>query len=118
MTWIFLLIGLAAGALSGIFGIGGGLLIVPALVILAKMQPQLAAGTSLGALLLPVGLFGAISYWRAESVDVRAAMIIALGLVIGTYFGAELALNTSPRLLQRLFAVFLVIVAGRLWFSA
>lgn len=101
--------------LSGIFGIGGGLVIVPGLMILAKMEPQMAVGTSLGALLLPVGLLGAFAYWRAESLDVRASLLVAVGLFIGVYFGAALGLASSPALLKRLFAVLLVVVAVRIW---
>jgi len=70
-------IGLAGGILSGLFGIGGGLVIVPGLIILAGFTAAKAAGTSLAALLLPVGLFGALEYYRAGQVDVRAAVIIA-----------------------------------------
>jgi uncharacterized protein len=114
---VFLLIGLAAGVLSGIFGIGGGIVIVPALIFLAKMQPQMATGTSLGALLLPVGALGAFTYWRNGNLDIRSSLLIAGGLFVGAYFGAVVAQGVPPLVLRRLFAAFLVVVAVRMWVS-
>jgi hypothetical protein len=108
------LIGLGSGVLSGIFGIGGGLVIVPFLVLLMGMTIRQAAGTSLAALLLPVGIFGALEYFRAGQVDVRVAIVLALGLVVGVYFGARLALMLPPELVQRAFGVLLIVVGVRL----
>lgn len=117
MTPTLLLIGLGAGVLSGLFGIGGGIVIVPALVVLARLPQQTATGTSLGALLLPVGLLGAWAYWRAGHLDVRAASLLALGLFVGAWAGARLALAASGPALTRAFAVFLVLVAGKLFWD-
>ena len=117
LTLIFLGIGLAAGVLSGLFGIGGGIVIVPALILLARMAPVTATGTSLGALLLPVGALGAYQYYRAGHTDIRASLLVAVGLFLGAYFGARFALGLDPVLLRRAFAVFLVLVAVRLWTS-
>ncbi|HYW49882.1 MAG TPA: sulfite exporter TauE/SafE family protein [Gemmatimonadaceae bacterium] len=114
----FLLIGLAAGVLSGLFGIGGGIVIVPALVFVAQMAQKTATGTSLAALLLPVGALGAYEYYKTGSLDLRAALWMAPGLAIGALVGAKLALQLPSRELQRAFAVFLVIVAGRMWIAA
>ena len=114
----FIIIGLIAGVLAGMFGIGGGIIIVPALMIVAHMKPQMATGTSLGALLLPVGLLGAWQYYRNQSLNINAALWIALGLVLGAYVGAYLALKLPPRELQRLFAIFLLFVAVRTWITA
>ena len=114
---IFLLIGLGAGVLSGLFGIGGGIIIVPALIFLAKMPPIAATGTSLGALLLPVGALGAYAYYRAGNIDVRASLLIALGIFVGAWFGAQLAQGLSPVMMKRLFGLLLVAVAIRLWTS-
>ena len=113
--WIAV-IGLAAGVLSGMFGIGGGIVIVPALILLAGFEPQKATGTSLGALLLPVGFLGAMQYWKRGDVDFRASAILALGLFCGALLGAKLGLSLSPRMLKRAFAVFLVLVSAQLWF--
>ena len=99
-------IGLAAGVLSGMFGIGGGIVIVPALILLLHFDPQKATGTSLGALLLPVGFLGAMQYWKRGDVDLRASLILALGLFLGAFLGAKLGLTMSPRTLKRAFAVF------------
>lgn len=114
---IFLGIGLLAGVLSGVFGIGGGVVIVPALILLAGFVPIMATGTSLAALLLPVGALGAYEYYKKGHLNLPAALWIALGLFIGVWFGARLAQHLSPVQLRRSFAVFLVLVAGRIWFG-
>lgn len=118
MILTLVLIGLAAGVLAGLFGIGGGVLIVPALIYFAAMPIKTATGTSLGALLLPVGLLGAMAYWKAGHIDVRASLIIAAGLFFGALFGARLALTMQSGLLQRAFAIFLVAVAVRMFIKA
>lgn len=115
MTLVYLLIGLVAGVLSGLFGIGGGVVIVPALVLLARMPALTATGTSLGALLLPVGALGAWTYYRNGHLDIRASALVALGLAAGVFFGASFAQGLAPGVLRRAFAVFLVAVAVRMW---
>lgn len=115
---VYLAIGLAAGVLSGLFGIGGGVVIVPALLFVVRMSPETATGTSLAALLLPVGALGAWSYYRSGFLDLPAALRIAVGLFLGAWLGAHVALKLPARDLQRAFAVFLVFVAGHLWFTA
>lgn len=114
----YLAIGVGGGILAGLFGIGGGVVIVPALLLVAKMAPEKATGASLAALLLPVGALGAWHYYRSGYVDVRAALWIALGLFVGAWLGAHLALRLPARDLQRAFAVFLLFVAGHLWWTA
>ena len=111
-------IGLGAGVLSGLFGIGGGVVIVPALMLVTRLSPHAATGTSLGALLLPVGALGAWTYWKSGNVDIRMSLLIALGLFLGAWLGARMALQLPPPMLKRAFAVFLVVVAARLWWSA
>jgi uncharacterized membrane protein YfcA len=113
----FVAIGLLAGVLSGLFGIGGGVVIVPSLIFLAGLTPIKATGTSLGALLLPVGALGALEYYRKGNLDIRAALLIALGLFFGAWIGAKLAQQMTPVQLKRAFAVFLVIIAARMWTS-
>lgn len=117
MVFVFIAIGFSAGILSGLFGIGGGLVIVPALILLARLTPITAIGTSLAALLLPVGALGAWEYYKRGHLNVPAALFIALGLLFGAWLGARLAQQLSPVQLKRAFAVFLVLVAGRIWFS-
>jgi uncharacterized protein len=114
---VFIGIGLVAGVLSGIFGIGGGVVIVPALILVAGLAPLAATGTSLGALLLPVGALGAYEYYKKGHLNLGAALWIALGLFLGVWVGARLAQHLTAIQLKRGFALFLVLVAGRIWFS-
>jgi hypothetical protein len=115
MLIFFLAIGLLAGVLSGLFGIGGGILIVPALIYFARMDPGTATGTSLGALLLPVGALGAWEFYKQGHINLRGSLLIALGLFFGAFFGAKLNGMLSPLQAKRAFAVFLVAVAVRMW---
>ena len=114
---LFVAIGLVAGVLAGMFGIGGGIVIVPALILLARYAPQMATGTSLAIFLFPVGLLGAYQYYKEGNVRVIPAVILALGVLLGSPVGAKIAQAMSPLLLRRSFAVFLVLVATRLWFG-
>jgi uncharacterized membrane protein YfcA len=118
MVVLYVLIGLAAGVLSGLFGIGGGMLIVPALVIVAQFHLKLALGTSLGALLLPVGVLGAYTYHQNGNLDIKASLLLGVGLFFGAWVGARLAQVLPAAALQRMFAVFLVAAAARLWLKA
>lgn len=116
MTLIYLGIGLVAGVLSGLFGIGGGIVIVPALMILAKFPAIKATGTSLGALMLPLGAFiGAMTYYRNGNLEVRASIFIAVGMIAGAYLGSQLVQHLSDVQLRRAFAVFLLIVSVKVW---
>ena len=117
MTWIILLIGLVVGLVSGVVGIGGGILFVPALVWLLHMDQHKAQGTSLGALLLPVGILAFWEYYREGNADVHVALLLAAGFLVGGYFGAVGAQHISEVWLRRIFALTLVAVAARMWFS-
>jgi uncharacterized membrane protein YfcA len=115
-VWQYLLVavtGLAAGLLSGLFGIGGGTLIIPAMVFILGFSQQKAQGTSLAALLLPVGILGVIRYWRAGDVDWIAGLILAGGLVIGAYFGAGWAIKLNEVWLKRAFGIFFILLGIR-----
>lgn len=109
-----LAIGLAGGILGGFFGVGGGVLIVPALVLLLKMPQHEAIGTSLGALLPPVGLLGAWEYYRKGHLNIAFAVYLGIGLLIGAYLGSVVATQLSGLLLRRAFAIFLILIAARL----
>jgi len=114
--WMLLGIGLVAGVFAGMFGIGGGLIIVPALLLLVKLKETEAIGTSLAALIPPVGLLGAAEYYRGGFINLRYAALIALGLFLGAYFGARITIGLPPHLIRRIYAGFLLLVAGRmLW---
>ena len=112
------LVGVLAGVLSGLFGIGGGIIIVPALLVFKRMSPERATGTSLTALLLPVGALAVWHYYRQGFVDVRSGIWLALGIFLGAYVGARLGTSIPAREVQRGFAVLHVLVAIHLWVKA
>ncbi len=113
-------IGITAGLLAGMFGVGGGVIIVPAMVLLYGMTQQSAIGTSLIALLLPVGLLGVVEYYRSGKIsteNIWIGLIIAAGLFVGAYVGAKIATHFASDILRKAFAVFMGIVALHLWFK-
>ncbi len=107
---LLILIGLSAGIASGLFGIGGGVLIVPALVYLLGFSQHKATGTSLVILLPPVGLGAVLEYYRSDNVDWKAAFIVAACLFIGAWFGAFLANKLAGPTLRLLFGLFVVAI--------
>lgn len=116
-----LLIGLGAGVFAGLFGVGGGAIIVPLLIILMGYSQHQANAVSLAAMLLPVGILGVYAYWKAGALPmplIWAAAVIALGLFIGVFAGARLALVLPTAILTRIFAVVLIAIAVRLWMKA
>jgi len=116
MILLLLVIGLGAGILSGLFGIGGGIVIVPALIYFTKMSPQQAAGTSLAALVLPLAAaVGAATYYRAGHLEPKDALFIALGMAVGAFIGAQVATNVDAVVLRRAFALLLVAMAAKMW---
>ncbi len=114
IVFLYFLIGIFAGVLSGLLGIGGGTVIIPALVYILGYSQHKAQGTSLVALLLPVGLLGVIKYYRAGDVNLKMGLVIALGLFIGAYFGASFAERIPDLLLKRIFGAFFLILAIRM----
>ena len=114
-------IGLVAGISSGLFGIGGGVIIVPLLLYFFKYPQQMATATSLVALILPVGILGAIHYYKAGFIqpeNIKIGLIIAAGMFVGALFGAKFASGLQSGTLSKMFSVFLIIVAVRLWLTA
>jgi uncharacterized membrane protein YfcA len=113
ISWLLLAcIGVFAGTASGFFGIGGGIIIVPALVLLAGFGQKMATGTSLAVLVVPVGLAAVIEYYRSGNVDIRAAAIIAVFLVATSWFSAHLATRMNATYLKLAFGVFIILVGG------
>ncbi|HEV2671942.1 MAG TPA: sulfite exporter TauE/SafE family protein [Gemmatimonadales bacterium] len=117
MTWALVsVMGLLAGVISGLFGVGGAVVIIPGLVFITKMPQHTAHGTSLAALLLPVGLLGVLQYAKREQVHWGYAAVVAGGLLIGAYFGASLAGSIPDVTLKRMFGGFLMLVSLKLLF--
>ncbi|WP_373531799.1 TSUP family transporter [Vampirovibrio sp.] len=106
----FSLLGMIAGAFSGLVGIGGGIILVPALVFLFGFSQQAAQGTTLSLLVLPIGLLGALEYYRHGYVDLKVAALICLGFVLGNLLGAKLALVLPTALLEKIFGGTLLIL--------
>ena len=114
---ILILIGLAAGAFSGLVGLGGGIIMIPAMVLLLGMSQYMAQGTSLAVMLPPIGILAAYNYWKAGELNLKYALIIAVAFVAGSYFGSKFALNIPQDTMRKLFAIFLVIMAINLFFK-
>jgi len=106
-----LILGIVAGVLSGLFGIGGGIVMVPMLIAVFGMTILDANSTSLAAMLLPVGVLGVIAYYKAGYINLRDSLWVSLGLLAGSYFGSELAVNMQGSLLTKLYAGFLIYIA-------
>ena len=113
---LLIIIGLLAGFLSGLVGIGGGVLIVPALVLFLGFSQKLAQGTSLGILLLPVGLLAVIQYYKQGYVNVNYVAIISVTFVVGSILGSKLALSLSEDKMKKLFALILMLIAIKMLF--
>jgi uncharacterized protein len=115
MTITIVLLGLSVGMLIGLLGIGGGVVLVPAMVYLLHYDQHLAQGTSLLILLPPLGLGALREYWKQGQVDLRAGILCALGMLVGAYLGSLMALPMASRGLQSLFGCFLMFSALLLW---
>ncbi len=113
-----LAIGLAAGVAGGLFGIGGGAIMVPAMVLLLGMDQKFATGTSVAAQILPIGILAAVVYHKNGNLNIRYAVIIALGLVLGNLFGAIFANQSfvSSELMKKLYGIFLFAIGARYLF--
>jgi uncharacterized membrane protein YfcA len=113
---LLILIGLAAGFLSGLVGIGGGVIIVPALVILLGFSQKLAQGTSLGILLLPVGILAVMQYYKQGYLNVNYVLIVASTFVLGGFLGSKLALSLSDEKMKKIFAIVMLLIAVKMLF--
>ena len=113
----FLLLGLVAGILSGLFGVGGGILLVPALVLIFGLTQHNAQGTTLALMVPPIGLLAAWTYYKQGYVDVKIAALICVGFFFGGLLGAKFATAINATLLKKLFGVALLITAVKMILS-
>ncbi len=111
-----LLIGLAGGFASGLVGLGGGIVIVPALVFFLKYSQHLAQGTTLALLLPPLGLLAVIAYYKQGYVDLRVAVLLGIGFILGAWLGSRVALGLSDAVLTKVFGIVLLAVAIKMIF--
>ena len=113
---ILVLTGIAAGMLGGLVGIGGGIIIVPSLVYFLSFSQKSAQGTSLGLLLLPVGILGVLQYYKQGHVDFRVVLIVAIGFLAGSYFGSKVALSLPQETVKKIFAIMLLLISIKMLF--
>ncbi len=111
-----LVLGLIAGSFSGLIGIGGGVIIVPALIILFGFSQQVAQGTTLALLVPPIGLLAVMDYYKKGFVNMHAALLICIGFVIGGLLGAKVAVTLPEQALRRIFAAVIVVIGIRMFF--
>lgn len=114
---LLLIVGAAAGLVSGLLGVGGGVVIIPALLYIFGMSQHQAQGTSLALLSIPVALSGAYNYYKSGFVDIKMVLILAAAFVISAYGGSLLAVKLSGGLLKKIFAGFLILVALKILFE-
>jgi len=114
---LYIILGLAAGVLSGMFGIGGGVILIPGLVFLAGLTQHQAQGTTLAAMIPPIGLLAAIQYYGAGNVNVWIALMICIGFFLGGFLGANIAHSVADSVLKKLFGVFLLFVSASMIFG-
>jgi uncharacterized protein len=114
---MLVLIGLVAGILGGLLGLGGGLIIIPALVFLMGFSQHQSIGTSLAVMLPPIGMFAAYNYYKAGYVNIKYALIIAVAFMAGSWLSSKFALSLSESTLRKIFSVLLLLTAIKMFFS-
>lgn len=117
MLLILIVIGIITGVMAGMLGIGGAIIMIPALVFFLGISQQAAQGTSLAVMLPPVGIIAAYNYYKEGQVNIKFAIILALFFLIGSYFGSKLALNLSQPVLKKIFGILLLLVAAKMLLS-
>ncbi|HKI46648.1 MAG TPA: sulfite exporter TauE/SafE family protein [Balneolales bacterium] len=113
---LLLLVGLCAGYIGGLAGVGGGIILVPALVFILGFSQHLAQGTSLAIMLPPIGILAAWQYYNQGEMDIKVALVVIAGYLVGNYLGGKLAVNVSDETLRKIFAVFILIVSIKMLF--
>ncbi len=109
-------VGIAAGILGGLVGVGGGIIIVPALVYFIGFSQKTAQGTSLGLIMLPVGILGVLQYYKQGHVDFRVVGILAIGFLAGSYFGSKISLSLPQDTVKKIFAILMILIAIKMLF--
>jgi uncharacterized protein len=117
MLLMLLLIGVVTGVMAGMLGIGGAIIMIPAMVFLLGFSQQMAQGTSLAVMLPPIGIFAAYNYWKAGHVNITFALVLAVAFIIGSYFGSKIALFMPQTLLKKIFGILLLLVAAKMLLS-
>jgi uncharacterized protein len=111
---LYLLLGLFTGAVSGLIGIGGGVIIVPALVLIFGLTQHQAQGTSLALFSLPIGIFAAMTYYRSGNVDMKIALLLAIGFLIGSLVSSQFAVQIPENVLRKIFGIALLLIAVKM----
>jgi len=114
---LLIVIGIVTGFMAGMLGIGGAIIMIPALVFFLGLSQHTAQGTSLAVMLPPIGILAAYNYYKAGHVNIKFALILAAAFIVGSYFGSKLAINIPQPLLKKIFGVLLLLVAVKMLFS-
>ncbi len=114
---ILIIVGIMSGLLAGVFGVGGAIIVIPALVFILGLSQHEAQGTSLAFMLPPVGILATWNYWKAGHVNWKIALILSLTFIIGAYLGSHLSINISDKTLRRLFGGLMLLIAFKMIFS-
>ncbi|RME20043.1 MAG: sulfite exporter TauE/SafE family protein [Bacteroidetes bacterium] len=114
---VLLFIGALAGAVSALLGIGGGLVVVPLLVMLLNYTQKSAQGTSLAMMLPPIGIMAVLNYYKSGNVNLAHALILSIGFVVASYFASLFAVKLDDAYLKKIFALFLILYAIKLWWG-
>jgi uncharacterized membrane protein YfcA len=117
MILILIVIGILTGVMAGMLGIGGAIIMIPALVFVLGISQQTAQGTSLAVMLPPVGIIAAYNYYKAGQVNIKFAIILAVFFLFGSYFGSKIALNIPQSALKKIFGVLLLLIAAKMLLS-
>lgn len=115
--FLLIVIGLAAGFVGGLVGVGGGIVVIPALVIFMGMSQGQAQGTNLAMMIPPIGILAAYNYWKNDMVNIKFALILAATFVIGGYLGSKVSVQLPQVTLRKVFSVMLILVAIKMFFG-
>lgn len=112
-----IIVGILPGVLAGVFGVGGAIIVIPALIFILGMSQHEAQGTSLAFMLPPVGILATWNYWKAGNVNWKVALILSLTFVVGAYLGSHISINIPDKILRRLFGGLMILIALKMIFS-